>query len=125
MYLFQDSYIALKRLYKESAAREAQQEQEDIIAKSKEIERTCRDTTMAFIISQRYVKKNLKSPSTAKFPSITSDGVTTKYIGNCTHEIRGFVDATNSFGASLRSDYYIKIKNNKGTDSWVTLDFQM
>ena len=119
------SPVERARLVNESAAREVRQAKEEAVEKENEIEQTCKDTTMAFIISQRYVKKQLKSPSTAEFPRITNDGVTTKYIGNCTHEIWGFVDATNSFGAELRSDYYVKIQNKKGTDSWTPLDFKM
>jgi RNA polymerase subunit RPABC4/transcription elongation factor Spt4 len=112
-------------LYQESAAREDLKKKEQESDRSKKIEADCRDSTMAFIKSQRYVKNHLKSPTSADFPGILSDGVKTKYIGNCTHEIWAYVDATNSFGATLRSDYYLKIQNNKGTNTWSPLDFKM
>ena len=35
-------------------------------------EDACKDTTMAFVMSQQFVKKRLKSPSTADFPYTSS-----------------------------------------------------
>lgn len=52
------------------------------------------------------VKSHLKSPSTAKFCSITSATITRD--GN-TWTVKGYVDAQNSYGATLRSDFRIKI----------------
>jgi len=76
-------------------------------------------------MSQTLVKKRLNAPSTADFPSITDSKVSVKYLGECTHELRGYVDAQNSFGAKIRSHYYVKVQNEKGTDTWKALDVQI
>lgn len=62
--------------------------------------------TMAEILCQFYVENMLKSPSTADFP--TSANV--QDLGNNTFEIRSYVDAQNSFGATIRTNYYCKIQ---------------
>ena len=60
----------------------------------------------AFVAAKSVVKDNLKSPSTAKFCS-TNDAAITR-SGN-TWTISGWVDAQNSFGATLRNNFTVKI----------------
>jgi hypothetical protein len=57
------------------------------------------------IDAQDRIKKVLKAPSTAKFPSITKWGFT-KDNGVVT--VSAYVDSENSFGAMLRSNFQIK-----------------
>lgn len=66
----------------------------------------------AFIISQDYVKKNLKAPSTAKFPFL--DYTFSDPDPDNTIIIKSYVDAQNSFGAKLRNDYYVKVRYKGG-----------
>jgi hypothetical protein len=47
------------------------------------------------------------------------------YVGECTHEVLSYVDAENSFGAKIRSQYYAKLKNDKGTDNWQLITLKM
>ncbi len=62
------------------------------------------------ISCQNAIKELLKAPSTAKFPNITEwkfgkeNGVVT---------IQSYVDAQNSFGAMMRSDFQFKFKDDK------------
>jgi hypothetical protein len=93
--------------------------------KMTEAERKCIDTSMAFVMSTQFVKDKLRAPATADFPYSHSEGVKTKYLGDCTHEIYGYVDAQNSFGAKIRNKYYAKLKNQMGTDSWSLLDISI
>lgn len=87
---------------------------------------TCQDTTQAFIMSQTFVKRNLKAPSTAEFPwSPSSDGVTTLYLGECKHHIVAYVDAQNGFGAMIRSKYSVTLRYKKGTDTWFLEDIEI
>jgi hypothetical protein len=86
---------------------------------------SCDDTIAAFVMSQSFVKDRLKAPATAEFPSMSDSGVSVKYVGDCTHEVRAYVDAQNSFGAKLRNQYYVKLKNTRGTDTWTALDIQI
>lgn len=62
----------------------------------------------AFTMSQIYIKKILKAPSTAKFPVYDiSDVVKTD---SRTYEVTSWVDSENSFGAMLRSNYLVRLK---------------
>lgn len=60
----------------------------------------------AHVIAEKVVSEQLKSPSTAKF-SKTSE-CTISVDGN-TWTVSGWVDAQNSFGATLRNNYTVKI----------------
>ena len=59
------------------------------------------DEIEAWVIAQIRVEKNLKSPSTAKFP-LGTEGYVTK-INDNTFEINAYVDSENSFGAMMRA----------------------
>lgn len=72
----------------------------------------CNDSTYAFVMSQNFVRRTLKSPSSAKFPNITSSGVSARNLGGCRHQVDAYVDAQNSFGAMVRSQYSVEMKYN-------------
>lgn len=74
--------------------------------------------TMAFIMSQEFVKRQLKSPSTAEFPRITANGVKSTWQGECNFQVIAFVDAQNSFGAVLRSRYIALLEYYPSSDEW-------
>lgn len=73
----------------------------------------------AYVMSEEFIKKQLKAPATADFPG-GSDG-RVKYLGDSVFYIDSYVDAQNSFGANLRSNYSGKIKY-KGKDQWINID---
>jgi hypothetical protein len=81
----------------------------------------CESKSDAFAMSQEFVRKRLKAPSTASFPWISDRDVGVRYLGDCIHEVAAYVDAQNSFGAMLRSRYYVKLQNEQGTDKWRAL----
>ena len=81
----------------------------------------CEDKIAAFVTSQDFVKQELRSPSTAKFPYYNDRGVTMTYVGECTHEIEGFVDAQNAFGTPIRHRYSVKVQNTRGTTTWTRI----
>lgn len=78
----------------------------------------CTDTTMAFIMSQEFVKKRLKAPATASFPWSSSDGVSTTVSGYCRFRVNAYVDAENSFGANLRSRYSMDLSYSQSDKMW-------
>lgn len=87
---------------------------------------TCEDEHDAFWISQDFVKRALKAPSTAEFPAtMRNDDIRSKYLGDCIHEIWAYVDSQNSYGAMIRTTYYAKVQNRKGTDNWSLLDLKL
>lgn len=95
-------------------------------AASAEAEKDCEDPWNAFWISKTFVERDLVSPKSAEFPkSLNDDGVRTKYLGECTHEVWAYVDSQNGYGAMIRTNYYVKVQNQKGTDNWKLLDMRM
>ena len=77
-------------------------------------------TSMASIQAKEYVKKSLKSPSTAKFPGLwglANDGVVAYEKETNRYEIVSYVDSQNSFGATIRSNWSVVLKNLGGDDS--------
>lgn len=75
---------------------------------AKEQER--QDVLAAFVYSQQYIKDELKIPSTAQFASVGKSNI--QKLDNETYRITSFVDAQNSFGATLRTNYIITMKKN-------------
>lgn len=73
----------------------------------------------AFVICQSFVRKQLKAPSTAKFPAAES----TKRDG-ATYTVKGGVDAQNSYGAMIRTPYTCVVHAD-GADKWSLVDLQM
>jgi GTP1/Obg family GTP-binding protein len=88
-------------------------------------QRQCEDKITAFLMSQDFVKKQLKAPATADFPRFTNEDVHVNYLGDCTHDVVAYVDAQNSFGAKIRSNYHVKLRNEKGTDTWTAIEVQV
>ena len=80
---------------------------------------SCTDGITAYVMSKDFVKRRLISPSTAEFPSYSS--IKTMYLGECKHEIRGYVDAQNPFGATIRNRYYVKLQKEENSDYWKLL----
>jgi len=69
------------------------------------------NSIMAYIMMEDFVKDRLKSPSTAEFPGVW-DG-RNEHIskaGAQTYKINSYVDAQNSFGASIRTRFTGTIK---------------
>jgi len=71
--------------------------------------------TMAFTQATFMIPRILKSPSTAEFCSITEARI--QPLGDCSYEVRGYVDAQNSFGAKLRNNFTATMKY-LGNDNW-------
>jgi hypothetical protein len=64
---------------------------------------------MAFIQCKDHVRARLKAPSTAKFP-FSEFSVST--VSPLTYKVSSYVDAQNSFGAQIRSNYICTIKRS-------------
>ncbi len=82
------------------------------------------DKKAAFYAAQQFIEKYLKVPKTAEHPSYYDIGENNiKHLGSQTYEINSYVDSQNSFGALLRTDYYLKIMQHK-KDKWKLLDIK-
>jgi hypothetical protein len=71
----------------------------------------------AAFMSQEFVKKNLKAPSTAKFPNPYGRDIDCTKLGNNRFKVVSYVDAENSFGAMIRTNYVAVVKY-KGSEHW-------
>ena len=80
--------------------------------------------TMAYVMSQTFVKRGLKAPSTADFGSYSESQVKSMPAGEsaCTFLVIGHVDAQNSYGAMIRNRYIVTVAKAKGQDSWTASD---
>lgn len=75
----------------------------------------------AWVMTEHFVKDKLKSPSTADFGGILSDyqdplKVVTD-LGDGKFRVRGWVEAQNSFGATIRTHFVCELKY-VGNDRW-------
>ena len=61
----------------------------------------------AWVCAVAVVKNRLKSPSTADFCSYPEATITD--LGNNRYKIQGYVDAQNSFGATVRSKFTVTL----------------
>lgn len=80
--------------------------------------RDCGNTTLAFVMSQNFVKQRLKSPSSANFPYVNDRGVDVFADGTCGFSVSAYVDSQNGFGAMIRSSYQAKIFYDRKTKLW-------
>ena len=75
----------------------------------------------AIVMAEKFVKNNLKAPSTAKFPLVHPKELISG--GKNIWSINSYVDAQNSFGAQIRNRYRAKVMD-LGNDKWKLLDLQ-
>ena len=76
------------------------------------------DKIGAYVYHKYFIKNRLKSPSTADFFSY--DATRVSKLNSSTFKIRGYVDAQNGFGAMIRTNYSIVVKNETGeVRDWV------
>ena len=80
------------------------------------------EITGACVMAQMFIEDKLKSPSSAKFQWCHDANIV--YLGNQTYEVYSYVDSQNSFGAMIRTDYWIRIID-KGEDLWSMEDFYL
>lgn len=73
-------------------------------------------------LAEKYVKKKLKAPSTAKFPPIFKSKIIRQ--NSYSYSISSFVDSQNGFGATIRNNYTVELKQNENGEIYVT-DFKI
>lgn len=79
------------------------------------------DELDACAMSHVFIKRQLKAPSTADFPVCREPD--TIIVGAGIHwTVRSYVDAQNSFGAMLRSDYMVRMRYEPSTDKWALVE---
>ncbi len=76
----------------------------------------------AYVMSQVFVERQLKAPSSADFPAFDNSMVIP--LGNGRFKVTAYVDAQNSFGAMIRTPYTCTIKKSEG-DNWLLEDMNL
>lgn len=76
----------------------------------------CNNSTMAWVMAQRFVTGRLRAPSTAKFPWYSKAFVVK--TGSCSYRVRGYVDAQNGFSAMVRSNFSMGLYYDAARKTW-------
>lgn len=76
------------------------------------------DETLACMMAQKFMANQLKAPASAKFPNCTRDAAS--FAGNGEFIVSSYVDAQNSFGASIRTSFVMRVQS-LGNDQWKML----
>ena len=90
-----------------------------------ELKEKCADKSMAFTMSTELVRRQLKAPSTAEFPSFGDDFVYVSTKPGCAFRVLAWVEAQNAFGAQLRTNYAITLAYLPGDNRWHLIDLDM
>lgn len=69
----------------------------------------------AWVVCQQFLEDRLVAPSTAEYPSGYSDY--TRSLGGGRFRVDAYVDAQNSFGAMIRTDFSCTV-DYQGNDNW-------
>lgn len=78
----------------------------------------------ACFMAQKFVRQNLKAPTTATFPDWTEENCSATQAGD-SWTVNSFVDAQNSFGAMIRSDYTARMTYHPVRDTWTLTGLSM
>lgn len=81
--------------------------------------------TSAFVASQQFVRRQLRAPSTARFPNITDREVRVSKVGECSFRVSGYVDAQNAFGGTVRTRYVARVRPSSDGRSYTLEDLSM
>ena len=76
----------------------------------------------AYYTATNFIKKRLKAPSTTEFPNPKLANIQLLEDG-ATYKIYGYVDSQNSYGATLRVNWYVKLILNG--NEWNLLDLKI
>jgi hypothetical protein len=79
----------------------------------------------AYDAAKRIVANHLKSPASAKFAREGSDNVSIDDLGGCKYRVASHVDSQNSFGAMLRTNFYITVMRNSEEKTWTGSDISL
>lgn len=91
---------AREKQAKENAILQAKQAEIDAKNKAEAAEK--KDGIVASVCAKTYIEESLKAPSTAKFPWSGGNVVP---LGKNKYTVENYVDAQNSFGAMIRTNY--------------------
>ncbi|PHM26168.1 DNA translocase FtsK [Xenorhabdus innexi] len=83
----------------------------------------CSDDKTAYSYAEKFVSSHLKAPSTAKFASYYD--IESYKPAECKFNFIGYVDAQNSFGATLRTKFNALVRYDPNTDKYYLENLDM
>lgn len=88
--------------------------------KPKKVSRTapCGSAGMAHTMAGNFVKRQLKAPSSAKFPYTSDPQVSVTELGRCRFSVVSYVDSQNAFGAMIRSHFTVVMESEPDGQVW-------
>ena len=84
----------------------------------------CTDPVAAYVAAEQLVKRVLKAPGTAKFPSMYEVGSPVSFSDGIA-EVHAYVDAQNGFGALIRNSFIVKMSCDPKTATWHQEDLKL
>ncbi|MEX2611190.1 MAG: zinc ribbon domain-containing protein [Gemmatimonadota bacterium] len=75
------------------------------------------DAFTAYIMCQSFVEKDLRSPSTADWPTTRAEGVSIQPGDSARYTVFAYVDAQNAFGATIRNRVMCNLRYT-GNGNW-------
>lgn len=105
-----------------SASNRAQEERDRLSTREGRQAEFCRADKgyLAYAYAQNTVRDRLKAPATADFAEHSEN-----YLGGCSWNVFGKVDAENSFGAKLRNVFTVQMTYDPQGDRWLSENFVM
>ena len=115
--------IEMARIKREQAERKKVEAEKARRKQEAQVYERCKSTNAQIyayaVLVQPAVERRLKSPATADFPMINK--IQSAPSGKCSFQFVGYVDAQNSFGATLRTRYRAKVtRDPMREDMWRT-----
>lgn len=80
------------------------------------------NSIMAYIMMETFIKRRLKSPSTADFQGLWSGRTVTK--SHTVYSTRSYVDSQNGFSAMIRTKFWCQVKQIS-EDDWELVAFKV
>jgi len=74
---------------------------------------------LAFNHNKKLIKKQMRAPSTAKFPGLFESKDHVTYLGDKRYQIRSYVDAQNAYGAMIRQNYTSVVRMGSNSNHWI------
>lgn len=90
--------------------------------KLEKAESMCSDDGYAWVMAGNFVKRQLVSPSSAKFP-YKPDSYS--YMGDCRHSVAGTVTAQNALGVMIRNNFTVTMIYLKTEGKWRAEDLNI
>lgn len=103
----------------EEQAKEAEAQEDARRASESEL---ADDKIEAWTMAEQFVTDMVKSPSTADFGSVFGEyqdpRECVEALGDGEYRVTGWVDAQNGFGATVRTDFVLTLRNLPDSDKW-------